>query len=411
MTISKPLYVYLQRPDTGEWVTVGRYALREDARTGAFRYAPSYIDAAHPWSIDPVNIPLVGDIDFLAQRYGGLHDALRDTCPDSWGKLLLQRQHGLSDNAPDIDYLRYARNGDLWGALAVGTSRKPSIDLIQSPKLAQLEELADELLALYERRPPVNARLRKMLMATPSLGGARPKGTLKDGHDCWLVKPLLPSDTVDIPALEHHTLSWAAAAGLSVAQSVHHGAGDSLSVLRVRRFDRQGERRLMAISGATLLSTEYPGAARASWSYPRMAEQLRRIGAPREDQIELFDRMVFNAIVGNDDDHPRNHAAIYRHEERRWRLSPAFDIVPTTEETPRALSMQLSEGRFDITREATLADAGRFGLPHKDAASAHLASLVKRIADAYPLVKAPLPAELRKLMDARLSHGVAALQG
>ncbi len=28
MTISKPLYVYLQRPDTGTWVTVGRYTLR-----------------------------------------------------------------------------------------------------------------------------------------------------------------------------------------------------------------------------------------------------------------------------------------------------------------------------------------------------------------------------------------------
>ncbi len=116
-----------------------------------------------------MNIPLLGDTDLLAHRYGGLHDALRDTCPDSWGKLLLQRQHGLPDNAPDVDYLRHPRNGALWGALAVGASRKPSIDLIQSPKLPQLEALADELLALYERHPPVSTRLRKILMATPSL--------------------------------------------------------------------------------------------------------------------------------------------------------------------------------------------------------------------------------------------------
>lgn len=27
--ISKPLYVYLQRPDNGEWVTAGRYTINQ----------------------------------------------------------------------------------------------------------------------------------------------------------------------------------------------------------------------------------------------------------------------------------------------------------------------------------------------------------------------------------------------
>ncbi|OZI26760.1 protein kinase [Bordetella genomosp. 9] len=407
MNTSKPLYVYLQRPDSDEWVTVGRYNRRDE--TGVFRYAPSYLEAGLPWSIDPVNMPLLGGIDLLAHRYRGLHDALRDTCPDSWGRLLLQRQYGLPDNSPDIEYLRRARNGDLWGALAIGTSRRPSIDVIQSPRLPQLEELTDELLALYERRPPVHPGLRKMLMATPSLGGARPKGTLQDDDLCWLVKPLLPSDVVDIPVLEHFAMRWAASAGLNVAPTVHHSEG--ISVLRVLRFDRHGARRTMAISGATLLSTEYPGAARASWSYPRLAEQLRQIGAPVEDQIELFDRMVFNAIVGNDDDHPRNHAAIYCADEKRWRLSPAFDIVPDPESTPRMLSMQLSEGRFDIDREAVLAGAAHFGLFDKHAADAHLQALVQRIADAYGKVDAELPPALRRLLDDRLAHNLHLLHG
>lgn len=43
-----------------------------------------------------------------------------------------------------------------------------------------------------------------------------------------------------------------------------------------------------------------------------LAEELKRIGAPAEDQLELFRRMVFNAIIGNDDDHPRNHAGQLR---------------------------------------------------------------------------------------------------
>jgi len=167
MTTSKPLFIYLQRPDTGTWVTVGRY-LRDADGTGRFRYAPTYLEASLPWSIDPVNLPLVGGIEHLAYRYQGLHDALRDTCPDAWGRLLLQREFHLPDSAHDSDYLRVARNGDRWGALAVGTTRKPSVDVICSPRLVQLESLAEELLAMYERRPAVNARMRRMLMATPA---------------------------------------------------------------------------------------------------------------------------------------------------------------------------------------------------------------------------------------------------
>lgn len=43
--ISKPLFVYLQRPDNGVWVTVGRYQADPATRLGKFKYAPSYVDA------------------------------------------------------------------------------------------------------------------------------------------------------------------------------------------------------------------------------------------------------------------------------------------------------------------------------------------------------------------------------
>jgi serine/threonine-protein kinase HipA len=198
---------------------------------------------------------------------------------------------------------------------------------------------------------------------------------------------------------------------MNFAPSVHEQVDDGLSVVRIHRFDRQGERRTMALSGATLLSAEYPGAMRASWSYPRLAQQLKMIGTPREDLIELFNRMVFNALVGNDDDHPRNHAAIYNQNEKRWRLSPAFDVVPNPYEQPRTLSMQLSEGRFDIAREAALTDAQYFGLLDRDAATAHLKDLIARIADTFPSVNAALSPELKQLLQERLSHGIEAIQG
>jgi serine/threonine-protein kinase HipA len=119
--------------------------------------------------------------------------------------------------------------------------------------------------------------------------------------------------------------------------------------------------------------------------------------------------MVFNAVIGNDDDHPRNHAAMYYEQEQCWRLSPAYDVVPNAEEHPRTLAMQVASGRFDIARDAVLSDAKWFGFEQPDRAARHLDALLVRIAEAFPRVQHLLEGELRSLMSGRLSHGLAAL--
>ncbi|QEI09443.1 type II toxin-antitoxin system HipA family toxin [Pigmentiphaga aceris] len=409
-TISRSQFVYLQRPDTGVWVTVGRYTLNDDASSGSFVYAPSYLESDSPWAIDPVNLPLLSGIRQPAPRYRGLHDVLRDAGPDSWGQLLLQRVHGLGDDTHIFDYLRLAGNGDRWGALALGPGRTPPSIQLKSPTLPQLPLLAQELQAIHERRPAEDMRVRRMLMTTTSLGGARPKGTLRDGDAYWLVKPLLQTDVVDIPQLEHAAMSWGTALGIRMALTVHHQIDEGLSVLRIRRFDREGEQRHMAISGASLLAVEYPGGLRDGFSYPRLAEELRRIGTPVEDRHELFDRMVFNALAGNDDDHPRNHAAVWQQDEGRWRLSPAFDVVPNPELVPTALSMQLSKGHFDISRDSVLADAVRFGFTDTASAAARLDAIIEKAGDTLPSIEDNLPASLSTLMRERFEATRAALK-
>ena len=187
-------------------------------------------------------------------------------------------------------------------------------------------------------------------------------------------------------------------------KSVHHPGNKGLSVVRVHRYDRHGDRRRMAISAASLLGVEYPGGLRAEWSYPLLAQSLQRIGAPTSDQIELFDRMVFNAVVGNDDDHPRNHAVIYETEQSRWRLSPAFDVVPNPDDEPLALSMQLSQGRFDISRDAVLTDARHFGFNTLADAQQHLDALLIRIREAFHASTIALPKALSELLRLRLTR-------
>ena len=399
---NKPLFVYLQLPDTDDWVVVGRYTRDNTTADGVFRYAQSYLDAGHGYAIDPVNLPLL-PIDFRqSRRYGGLHDVLRDTCPDSWGQALLQRKHDLSSHCSPLEYLKLAGNGDRWGALAVGPSRQPSVAHLASPRLHHLDALVNELQAIANNLPPVNVMLRKHLFGSPSLGGARPKGTLQDQGQFWLVKPGLSTDTVDLALLEHVCQRWGGASGMRFAQTHHHPLTPTRSVVRVRRFDRMGQRRLMAISAASLLQTEYPPASPSDneASYPRFAEELRRIGAPREDLTELFDRLVFNAVVGNDDDHARNHAVIF--EAGCWRLAPAFDVVPNPDETPATLSMQICSGSRAISRDNLLREFVRFGFISSAAAGSHLDALLDRIKTGFNEVMPMLSFSLATMMANRL---------
>jgi serine/threonine-protein kinase HipA len=50
---------------------------------------------------------------------------------------------------------------------------------------------------------------------------------------------------------------------------------------------------------------------------------------------ELFSRIAFNILVGNTDDHPRNHAA-FVNADGSLTLSPAYDICPQPRSVPQA---------------------------------------------------------------------------
>ena len=124
------------------------------------------------------------------------------------------------------------------------------------------------------------------------------------------------------------------------------------------------------ISGLTILRTEDTHQHRDRWSYVLLVEELRRISAqPREDANELFLRMVFNALISNIDDHPRNHAAIAK--DKDWRLSPAYDLTPATPISLEKRDLALScgdEGRY-ANATNMLSQCARFYLEREQAQS------------------------------------------
>jgi serine/threonine-protein kinase HipA len=152
-------------------------------------------------------------------------------------------------------------------------------------------------------------------------------------------------------------------------------------VLLLRRFDREkvegGYHRHRMASALTMLAAEDSPTDRMNWSYLLLADELQRWSSrPREDKAELFRRVAFNALISNNDDHPRNHAVVA--VGTAWRLAPAYDLTPNPQYGREERDLALVCGRLGTraTRENLVSGAARFGLTREDAAAA-----VDRIAD------------------------------
>jgi serine/threonine-protein kinase HipA len=92
-------------------------------------------------------------------------------------------------------------------------------------------------------------------------------------------------------------------------------------------------------------------------TYTDIAECIRMYSSePTADLHELWRRIVFGVLIGNLDDHLRNHGFLYDKDDK-WRLSPAYDLNPVPlEEKARELTTWISEegpdADLDIARRA-----------------------------------------------------------
>lgn len=203
------------------------------------------------------------------------------------------------------------------------------------------------------------------------MGGARPKCVVEDSDGLWIAKFNRPDDKWNSARVEHAMLVLARSCGITTAESrLTSVAGRD--VLLVKRFDREktkgGYLRARMVSGLTLLRAEDTHHAREKWSYILLAEELRRASAnPEHDAAELFKRMCFNALISNIDDHPRNHAIIAKNHE--WKLSPAYDLTPSTPVSieRRNLALSVGDGGRYANAENILSQSLRFLLKREAA--------------------------------------------
>jgi serine/threonine-protein kinase HipA len=370
------VYVYLQLPQSLEIVTAGFYELDfpQGLPTGSFVYNPAYLARKDAVPLEPYELPLSPGRK-LTVKLKGIFGALRDASPDAWGRRIIEKHTGRFD-LTEIDYLLHSPE-DRAGALSFGRHKLPPAPVRQFNQVIALDALltaAEQFMRdEAERKPGLPAQWFDLLQPGTSMGGARPKNVVEDGEGLWLAKFPDPSDRWSNARVEAAMLALAKECGLRVARHrIEPIAGKD--VLLVQRFDReltaQGYLRHRMVSGLTALGADDSHTDRAKWSYLLLADEVRRRSArSSEDLQELFRRMVFNALISNTDDHPRNHALIA--PTAQWELAPAYDLTPNPMTSLEKRDLALTCGQFNryANRTNLLSQHGQFKLSLEQARS------------------------------------------
>lgn len=361
------LQVYLDDPAFGPLSNIGTLT-RGDRGSIRFTYIHSWLDQAHAFPLDP-------ELDLSAGEFypqGSNFGVFMDSCPDRWGSVLMQRREGVEaklDSRPrralgTWDYLIGVQDCTRMGALRFKRPQDEAFlasEALSAPPVTRLAELQQIAFEITNKKLPDLGRLREWLrvLVAPgaSLGGARPKANIiENDGSLWIAKFPARDDSEDIGAYEKLIHDLARESGIDVPESRLVRVGDGYHTFMVKRFDRELDSRRFFSSAMPLLHRTDSEDA----SYLELAEFIANFGHIdhiEEDLEELFRRVVFNVIVGNRDDHLRNHGFI--RTPAGWRLAPAFDINPSTSKDEHVLALDAYSRQPDLDVVISTADLYR----------------------------------------------------
>ena len=392
-------FVWTWLPEGTAPVVAGRLEAERDRFV--FTYGRSYLAREDAVPLHLPELPLRSGV-IEPEPPLPVANALRDASPDAWGRrVITHRLAGSADRgpAPDLDELTFM--------LRSGSDRIGALDFQRSPSAYVARETPDATLAdlltaaeCVDRGQDLPPQLADALQHGSSIGGARPKALVQDGDRKYVAKFSSSTEPFSAVKAEFVAMRLARLAGLNVAPvTLTRTLGKD--VLLVERFDREltgrGWARRSVVSALTLLGLDERLAAHAS--YEELADIVRaRFTEPLETLRELFARMTFNVLVGNTDDHARNHAAFW---DGAWHtLTPAYDICPqsrTGREASQAMRIHGNGRRSQLLLCLEAAPGFRLPEPEAFAMMTHQVNTIRNHWDGLCQEASLGPAERRLL--------------
>lgn len=287
-----------------------------------------------------------------------------DASPDRWGRVLMKRREAIKarnenrkpNKMYDSDFLLGVYDQTRVGALRFKENENgPFLSddkETAAPPWATLRALEEASRQFEKDDNYLNDKwLKQLLKPGSSLGGARPKATVEDEQgNLWIAKFPSKNDEYNVGAWEKVVHDLAKLCGLNVPESKVEKFSKEGSTFLVKRFDRDGERRIHFASAMTMLGKNDGASSDDGSSYVDIVDFIKAYGAcPKDDLIELFKRIIFSMAVSNTDDHLRNHGFIL--SDKGWKLSPLYDVNPV----PYGDTLSLNVDSYDNSISIDLA--------------------------------------------------------
>lgn len=317
---------------------------RNGRESMSFEYNREWLNHPKKFSLDPALKLVTGPFHTSSDK--PLFGSIDDSAPDRWGRSLMRRAERKNAEREkrtpralkEIDFLLMVDDEGRQGALRFKREEQgPFLTTYNQHHIPPLVSVGKLLTAANHvlQESDTEEDLRLLLAPGSSLGGARPKASVrdKDGH-LAIAKFPRKDDEIDIIGWEAVALTLAGNAGIKVPEWRLEPVGRA-RILLSRRFDRKKNVRIPFLSAMSALEAK----DNEMHSYLEIADVIRQMSASSKEDLEALWRcIVFNVLISNVDDHLRNHAFLYT-GLYGWRLAPAYDLNPTpTDIKPRVLS-------------------------------------------------------------------------
>lgn len=328
----------------------------------SFEYTKDWIKSVQTHELDP-NLQFYTGPQFNKDDKPNFGIFL-DSSPDRWGRVLMKRRESIMARKEDrklkvfheSDFLLGVYDEHRMGGLRFKTDPKGEFlsdeRLLASPPLTSLRKLEHASLELEKEDVEDDETLKwlNMLIAPgSSLGGARPKASVKDPEGClWIAKFPSGKDQHDVGAWEMVALKIAEKAGIKVCPKMVRKFSGNYHTFLSKRFDRtdKGDRIHFA-SAMTLLGYNDGVDHHDGISYIELAEYIMQHGNNVNENLkELWKRIVLNICIKNTDDHLRNHGFLLT--DAGWELSPVYDVNPFPQGSGLTLNISEDDNSLDL---------------------------------------------------------------
>ena len=337
------IYYNVNLERNGKWILVG--SIRgENSQDAYFSYARSYLD-------DPSSMPISISLPLQKESFSPIQTKtfFDGLLPEGFTRRALATQ--MRTDEEDYLPILFGLGCECLGAIRISSGGEEEEASYRALSIEDVKALAVE---------GASKSTELVLQSHLSLTGASGKvGLYYDERNKRWFLPIgtAPSTHIvkqshirlnDIVANEQLCERTAFHLGIDVPESfiINTGTMQEREVLfAVRRYDRLISDQLPRIQGFPVpfrLHQEDMAQAlgiTAACKYEkdpsqgymtRMFDLLRRVSAnPIEDQLKLWDRIVFCWMIGNTDGHLKNYSLLYSPDLSEIRLAPAYDLVST----------------------------------------------------------------------------------